>query len=155
MWAKQGWRGGRLEEGDNLTSGPGLSASEREEGHLGRVEELGRKEGWAAGVLTRPRKKKKTGRGKVGGPRLKENGPTGKREGGKETGRRRDWAARKGEGFRFFSKTFFKPFQTSKHLQTFKQTVKLLKLHTSKHKPCISEYDAQALIATKITQNDI
>jgi hypothetical protein len=44
---------------------------------------------------------KKTGQGKVGGPRVKENGPTGKREGGKEM------------GLVFFFKTFsnFKHFK--------------------------------------------
>jgi hypothetical protein len=63
--------------------------------------------------------------------------------------------------FFFFFKTFqkfkfFSNFKTLKHLSTFKLISKhFLKLHTSKHKPCISKYEAQALIVSKIIQNVI
>jgi hypothetical protein len=54
----------------------------------------------------------------VGGPRLKEKyGPAGKKRGREGDGRRRDWAERKGEGFRFFL-FFSKPFQTSNSFQS-------------------------------------
>jgi hypothetical protein len=48
----------------------------------------------------------------VGGPRLKEKyGPAGKKRGREGDGRRRDWAERKGEAFRFFCffQNLFKP----------------------------------------------
>jgi hypothetical protein len=69
---------------------------------------------------------KKTGRGMVGGPRVKENGPTGKREGGKEM------------GLVFFKKLFFKTFSNFKHFKHFSNSFQnfqtILKTFKTSHK---------------------
>jgi hypothetical protein len=79
------------------------SVCKREEGQLGRVEELGRKEGWAAGVLTRLRKKR-AGKGRWAATERK-------RADGKKRGR-------EGDGFGFFKNLFRNLFKLQT-LQTF------------------------------------
>jgi hypothetical protein len=76
---------------------------------------------WAATVvLTRLRKKKNgPGNGRWAAAERKKYGLVGKKRGREGDWRRRDWAERKGEGFRFFL-FFFKPFSNLKFFSNFK-----------------------------------
>jgi hypothetical protein len=118
-------------------------------------------------------------RGPAASDRKIEEGKTGLRgelgrsgRKGRELGRRPSLFAgwktrerwREGFGFDFFNSFSFKTFQhlklpnifqLFKIFSKFQTNFKTFKTSHKQHKPCTSKYDAQALVASKIIQNDI